>query len=202
MPSLTSSPSAETGRRLKAENRREQILQTALSLFTERGFEGVGMAEIAQAMQTSRPTIYTYFPSTEHILDALLDERLEHLPERLAPHLGHLGTGSDTAFAGIFSALLEERELLLLLNCGGGPYFRSRRKAFISAIESRLNLRELGLQKSAALGRQSQPLLLPIVLTLLTSMAAEQVQGGDMNATELAQVLDRFINGGIGCVLE
>ena len=49
-------------------------MQAAALLFVERGFEGVSMADIAQALGVSRPTVYTYFPSPESILDALLAE--------------------------------------------------------------------------------------------------------------------------------
>lgn len=80
---MTPVASPSTARRLSAENRREQILRSAEALFVERGFEGVSMADIALALGTSRPTVYTYFPSTEAILDALLAERLEQFPERI-----------------------------------------------------------------------------------------------------------------------
>lgn len=189
------SPSA--ARRLSAENRREQILRSAEALFVERGFEGVGMADIALALGTSRPTVYTYFSSTEAILDELLAERLEQFPERFRPYLS-----AEMSFAQIFGALLQERELLMLLNSGGGPLFRQRRKAFLEALEARLNLRERGELKQAALGKGRQPTLLPIVLTLLSSMAYEQIQHGDLPEQELTATLDRFIRGGIDAVLD
>lgn len=189
-------------RRLTAENRREQILATAATLFTERGFEGVSMTDIAQELQTSRPTIYTYFPSTESILDTLLDERLQHLPERLAPYLRPVAPDQITSFTLIFKALLDERELLLLLNSGGGPYFRSRRRAFLDAIAKRLHLQEWGQQNSKILGRVREPLLLPIVLNLLVGLAYEQITQGDLDAGALAAVLDQFIVSGIQGVLD
>ena len=46
-------------RRLSAPERRQQILDMAASLFVERGFESVTVADLAHELQTSRPTIYT-----------------------------------------------------------------------------------------------------------------------------------------------
>ena len=74
-------------RRLSAPERRQQILDMAASLFVERGFESVTVADLAHELQTSRPTIYSYFPSTEAILDELLGQRLSALLSRLDPLL-------------------------------------------------------------------------------------------------------------------
>lgn len=187
--------SGQVRRRLSAENRREQILQVAAELFIERGFEAVGMADIAAALGTSRPTIYAYFPSTEALLDALFQSRLELLPERLAPYL----QGEQPAvFAEIFQAILQERDLILLLNSGGGPLFRQCRKTFLAAIETRLNLRELEEQRRRVQGRGPQPLLLPLILNLLTVTAYEQLTEAPAPATEVGRVLEDFILGGLG----
>lgn len=189
-----SSPAA---RRLKAEDRREQILAAAAALFVERGFEAVGMADVAAALHTSRPTVYAYFASTGEMLGALLDARLQDLPARLGPLLG----GQEgLSFARLFLALLEERELLLLLGSGGGPLFRERRRRFLAAIESRLELRELQRRRMGP-GRE-QPLLIPLVLELLSSAAYEQVTtgAGAPDPEVRAQLLERFILGGVAAV--
>lgn len=200
MSSPAPSPAA---RRLRAEDRREQIMEAAAHLFTERGFEGVGMADIATALGTSRPTIYAYFQSTAEILDALLDERLAHLPERLRPHLSAAPVPS---FRDLFLALVQEKELLRLLNSGGGPLFRTRRAAFIDTVQERLELRQRGQNKAAAQGRAPQPLLLPILLNLLSSVAYEHVCADQaqrpQQTEELAAVLDSFIQGGVERLFE
>lgn len=194
---MTSAP-PPSAKRLSAENRREQIMQAAAQLFIQRGYEGVSMADIAQALGTSRPTIYTYFPSTESVLDALLDERLEHLPARLRPLLCQ----TDTPFADVFRTLLNERELLMLLNSGGGPHFRARRQAFLNAIEERLNLQELTGTRSQARGRPHQPMLLAVILNLLSNVAYEQTVKEEWNPDDLADLLNAFITGGVNQVLE
>lgn len=193
MPVSSVSRSKAPPRRLSAEDRREQILEVAARLFVERGFEAVGMADIAAELHISRPTVYSYFASTETMLEAVFEARLERFPERLSPLLQAEG---PVEFSALFKALLQESDLLLLINSGGGPLFRRRRRAFLQAIEMRLQLQELPVMKVNALRRQPQ--LLPILLNLLTGMAYEQLSEGDAQDNDgLAQLLEVFILGGI-----
>lgn len=53
------------------ESTRERILDVALDLFTEQGFDGTSMREIAERLGMSKPAIYYHFASKEEILMAL-----------------------------------------------------------------------------------------------------------------------------------
>jgi AcrR family transcriptional regulator len=50
---------------------REKILDVALELFTDQGFDGTSMREIAERLNISKPAIYYHFASKEEILMAL-----------------------------------------------------------------------------------------------------------------------------------
>jgi AcrR family transcriptional regulator len=50
---------------------RERILDVALDLFTEQGFDGTSMREIAERLHITKPSIYYHFASKEEILMAL-----------------------------------------------------------------------------------------------------------------------------------
>jgi AcrR family transcriptional regulator len=50
---------------------RERILDVALDLFTDQGFDGTSMREIAERLSISKPAIYYHFASKEEILMAL-----------------------------------------------------------------------------------------------------------------------------------
>jgi AcrR family transcriptional regulator len=50
---------------------RERILDVAQDLFTDQGFDGTSMREIAQRLNISKPAIYYHFASKEEILMAL-----------------------------------------------------------------------------------------------------------------------------------
>ncbi len=50
---------------------RQRILDVALDLFTEQGFDGTSMREIAERLHITKPSIYYHFASKEEILMAL-----------------------------------------------------------------------------------------------------------------------------------
>ncbi len=54
---------------------RETILNKALKLFSQRGYESVGVQEVALAAAVSKPTLYHYFKSKSGLLATLLEER-------------------------------------------------------------------------------------------------------------------------------
>jgi AcrR family transcriptional regulator len=60
-------------------SRREQILDTAATLFAERGFHGVSVVELGAACGISGPALYKHFESK----DAMLAEMLVDISEEL-----------------------------------------------------------------------------------------------------------------------
>lgn len=189
---MTSASPAPT-RRLSAENRREQILETAETLFIERGFEGVGMNDIAQALGTSRPTIYTYFTSTEAMLRALLDARLPHLWERLNPLLTDLGKFQPGFYRRVFHALLQERELLLLMHSGGGPTFREERTRLLAQLGELIEPYRPQDAPRSGCG-------LHLLTLLLESVAVDALRSTDTDIETLADTLGLFIAGGVNAL--
>jgi TetR/AcrR family transcriptional regulator len=54
---------------------RQVILESALSLFSDRGYEAVGVAELCEVSKVTKPTLYHYFGSKRGLLDAIIAER-------------------------------------------------------------------------------------------------------------------------------
>lgn len=57
-------------RERKRQQTRQQILQVARTLFAERGFDAVTVAEIAREAQYSEVTVFNYFPTKEDLVFA------------------------------------------------------------------------------------------------------------------------------------
>ena len=83
-------PATAKRRRLTPEARREEILETATRLISERGYNGVTLQEVADACGMAKSGVLHHFPSKDNLLVELLryrDERdlsadeIELLPE-------------------------------------------------------------------------------------------------------------------------
>ena len=70
-------------RERKKQKTRDTIIEVALDLFAERGYEHTTIAEIADAADVSPRTIFAYFPSKEDILFYDLREVQEGLAHAL-----------------------------------------------------------------------------------------------------------------------
>ncbi len=62
---------------------REKLLETAVSLFVERGFKGTSIRGIADALGVSISNIYHYFGSKEGLWVEILRYSVEGLPDKL-----------------------------------------------------------------------------------------------------------------------
>ncbi|MBN4060248.1 TetR/AcrR family transcriptional regulator [Planctomycetaceae bacterium AH-315-I19] len=68
--------------RLPAAQRREQLLDTAVTLFAERGFGGATTSELARAAGVTEPIIYRHFKSKKKLFVAVIDRTSELTIER------------------------------------------------------------------------------------------------------------------------
>ena len=67
------------GRALRGEQTRQRIVDTALELFRQQGFEGTTMRAIAAAAGVSVGNAYYYFESKDHLVQAFYDRsQAEH----------------------------------------------------------------------------------------------------------------------------
>jgi TetR/AcrR family transcriptional regulator len=56
---------------------RSKILQCALELFAARGYDAVGVQEVAEASGITKPTLYHYYGNKQGLLKALLETYFE-----------------------------------------------------------------------------------------------------------------------------
>lgn len=58
---------------MKRENTKQKIIETTLTLFSERGYDAVSVGEIAEAVGIKAPSLYNHFPSKQAIFDAIVE---------------------------------------------------------------------------------------------------------------------------------
>ena len=63
---------------------RSRIRDTALRLFTERGFEGTSTKDLADELGITKSSLYYYFSSKDAIVLSLLEERQHEIDDLLA----------------------------------------------------------------------------------------------------------------------
>lgn len=55
------------------EDKKQHLLETALTLFSQCGFQGTSMDKVTKATGLSKATIYKYFPTKEILIAAVLN---------------------------------------------------------------------------------------------------------------------------------
>jgi AcrR family transcriptional regulator len=68
-------------RRLKADDRRRQIVKTAFETIAEKGFEGLRTRDVAERVGINSATLHHYFPTKEALVEGVA-EHLERLYQR------------------------------------------------------------------------------------------------------------------------
>lgn len=74
-PTPTDTAFVSTGARMAGEERRLQILQVAVSLFSKRGFRGTTTKEIAHAAGVSEAMVFRHFATKKELYAAILDHK-------------------------------------------------------------------------------------------------------------------------------
>jgi AcrR family transcriptional regulator len=81
-------------RRLKGEASRERILDSAIQLFSARGYAATGVHEIARGAGIEKAALYWHFGSKEGLLAAVIDRMDAEFIERIQKRVS-LSGGSD-----------------------------------------------------------------------------------------------------------
>ena len=95
---------------------RERILGVALDLFTDQGFDGTSMREIAERLRITKPSIYYHFASKEEILLALHMRQHEFAKAALARLAGQAITPEiwGSALSELVDQMGAQRRLFLM----------------------------------------------------------------------------------------
>lgn len=73
------------------EERRQEIIDTAMKVFYEKGYEKTSISDIAREMHVAQGLCYRYFASKEDLFDTALDQyaqrQVDHLCSMVSPQM-------------------------------------------------------------------------------------------------------------------
>ncbi|MGB1555615.1 MAG: TetR/AcrR family transcriptional regulator [Flavobacteriaceae bacterium] len=93
-------------REIHKQQVRERILEEALSLFSERGFEKTTVADIVEQSAIARGTFYNYFPDMNILFDALIAQLNQQVVEAIQYTRKHTDNLYDYLY-GTFKSYFE-----------------------------------------------------------------------------------------------
>ena len=88
----------------------EQILKAAKKLISKYGYKKVSMDEIAEEAGVTKKTVYSYFPSKEELLNALIRKELEKMKKELEAIEKEKGNLLLSTHEGIYNLLKFRRK--------------------------------------------------------------------------------------------
>lgn len=96
---------------MKQEDTKQKIIDAALELFSEYGFDTVSVGQIAKAVGIKAPSLYNHFPSKQAIFDAIFEAtaaQYDRDTEKVSVHVQD--SGKDVpVFSGISEDGLAEK---------------------------------------------------------------------------------------------
>lgn len=174
---MASTPTTDAPRRGRPGYTREQILEGAVALFNERGYDATSVADIAERLGVSKSALYHHFRSREELLDVAVDRALTGLEGLLDEPAATGGTPFERLGFVLHGAVLvliaELPSVTLLLRVRGN-----------SAVERR------ALERRRAFDHR------------VTGLVREAQEAGEVRADIDGAVATRLIFGMVNSIVE
>ncbi|RMH37236.1 MAG: TetR/AcrR family transcriptional regulator, partial [Deltaproteobacteria bacterium] len=108
----------------RRDQRRRQILDAAKRVFADKGFHQASINDIIAAAGIARGTFYLYFPGKDAVFEAVLDEAIRDLRERIvrvdvSPGAPPPREQLEENVARVLDYVFEDRALITLLLAHG-----------------------------------------------------------------------------------
>ena len=168
---------ARAPRRERGKRRVAALLEAAVTLFAEKGYDAVTMTEVAARAGAPIGSLYQFFPSKEALADAVLDR----FGERLVDALNGIEERATTlTIPELVDALLDYKAGFQEERAAAAALIESRQEASTRATELRLSLR----RHVARILRARIPELSPeraesmalVVVQLMKAIAAQSAE--------------------------
>jgi len=185
--------------------RRSEILKTALALFSEKGFHGTSMQEIAEKSEFAVGTLYNFFANKDEIYKTLITDTADQFHFSLMKVLQ-----TRTGEVKRLKACVEAKTRVFLENMDSVRiYFAETQGATIhikTGLDQEIRTRyEEYLQKLAGvfqsgmkkkLFREQDPYLLALTLdSISTAFLVAHMESPDRHPFDAETIMDIFLNG-------
>ena len=137
-----------------ADERKDEIIDAALRLFAEKGFDGTSTGDILKAVGIARGTLYYHFRSKEEILDAATDRMVGRMLERARAAAQDRSRPITARLATCVAALNERSE------------------------EGRELLEQMHRPQNALMHRKANDRLIEGIVPILTGLVEEGISDG------------------------
>jgi AcrR family transcriptional regulator len=186
------------------EFNKEQVLDKALHVFWERGYEGTSLSDLTEAMGINRPSLYAAFGNKEELFRLALDRYADK-----GPGAAHRKALAEPTAKAVVERLLKSTADCLTdpanppgclavqgaLSCGDAA--ESIKKELCqrrARVEQELRQRFERAKAEGDLGRESEPESLARYITTVIQGMAVQAAGGASRA-DLHAVADMALRG-------
>ncbi len=156
----------QTLREKRQEKRTQEILESALKLFDEKGYAGASMEDIAEAALLTRAGLYKYFSDKAKLLGALRAWKIQVLQERIEKKLESTKTLQEKIHA------ITEETLL----------FQNDNRGFFRLLFSAGSLAELDADETFA-----------ELSTLMANVIAKGIEDGEIAAFAPAEEITMLL---------
>jgi AcrR family transcriptional regulator len=174
---------AKPSRALKVDpaTRRQAILDAALTVFAERGFETARLDDVAARAGVAKGTLYLYFKDKESLFEEVVRSAVSPILERLNGLAATPDVPFDTALEAMFAMFEKEvlgtqRKLLIRLIIAEGPRFPRIAEFYYRNVVGRImplvaKLAERAAKRgeiaSDAVARYPQLVAAPLLMTVI-----------------------------------
>lgn len=179
-----------SSRNQQAAWRREQILNAALVVFSDRGIDGASVKDLATAAQVTPGLLYHYFASKEAIVTALFTER-GFVPElrRLLEDQGDRPAADVLPeLLAQFDAVLESNQSLMRLFFAAADSNESARVALNELVSAGCGLLAGYLQTRVDIGELRAHNTMSVGATLFSVVAVGRRTGAAVDIGELVNL--------------
>src|SRR5262245_15377495 len=133
---------ARNGRKVDAATRRQAILDAALTVFAEHGYEAARLDDMAARAGVAKGTLYLYFKDKEALFEALVRGAVSPMLDKVGEFAAAPGMKATDVLQFFFGMFRQEvlgtnRKLLLRLIISEGPRFPALAEFYYREVVSK-----------------------------------------------------------------